>query len=150
VNATAVHCEHTLVQANMPEELTTEARAAPSAPVCVYFDGSCPICTAEIGVYRKAAEPTAVQFIDITQPNVALPAGATRDALLARFHVRDAQGQLISGARGFVALWLAIPRFRRLGRLAAWRPVTALLELGYRAFLRMRPLWRPRSGASSP
>ncbi len=134
----------------MSTKLTTQTPEAPTTPICVYFDGSCPVCTAEIGIYRKAAEPESVQFIDITRADAPVPPGTTREALLARFHVRDSRGELVSGARGFATLWQAIPRFRLLGRIAAWRPITALLEVGYRVFLRIRPWWRPQSGASSP
>jgi predicted DCC family thiol-disulfide oxidoreductase YuxK len=134
----------------MSESLTTTRSPADEAAVCVYFDGACPICTAEIAVYRRSAPEAAVRFLDIANPEVALPPDISRAALLARFHVRDSRGRLHSGARGFAALWSAIPRFRWLGRIASVWPVTLILELGYRGFLKVRPLWRrPRAGVSS-
>jgi predicted DCC family thiol-disulfide oxidoreductase YuxK len=134
----------------MSDPLTTLNSVTQQAPLCVYFDGSCPVCTAEIGIYRRAAAPEAVQFVDLAQTDACLPDGATRGDLLARFHVRDTEGRLVAGAQGFVALWLAIPKFRWLGRIGSWPPVTALLEFGYRVFLRIRPLWRHSPGATSP
>jgi predicted DCC family thiol-disulfide oxidoreductase YuxK len=102
----------------------------------VLYDGACPLCRREIG---DAALP--------------LPPGATREQLLARFHVRRADGELLVGAQAFLALWAVLPGWRWLawaGRLpgAAWT-----MERIYRRFLRWRPalqrwasrLDRPRS-----
>jgi hypothetical protein len=44
-----------------------------------------------------------------------------------------------SGARGFIALWLSLPGWRWLGRIASVPPMPHLLELMYRAFLPVRP-----------
>jgi predicted DCC family thiol-disulfide oxidoreductase YuxK len=68
-----------------------------------------------------------------------LPSGTTREQLLARFHVRGSDGQLLSGAQAFLALWAALPGWRWLalaGRLpgAGWA-----MERLYRVFLRWRP-----------
>ncbi len=78
-------------------------------------------------------------FADVSDASLPLPPGATREQLLARFHVRDGSGQLFSGAHAFLALWAALPGWRwlaRVGRLpgAAW-----LIERGDRLFL----CWRP-------
>lgn len=59
--------------------------------------------------------------------------------LLARFHAREAGGELLSGAAAFAAMWRAIPLLRPLGLAARWRPVAWLLEQAYRGFLRLRP-----------
>jgi predicted DCC family thiol-disulfide oxidoreductase YuxK len=66
--------------------------------------------------------------------------GTTRQQLLARFHVRAADGQLLSGAQAFLALWATLPGWRWLalaGRLpgAAWT-----MERVYRLFLRCPPV----------
>ena len=87
---------------------------------------------------RRLQRPAALEAA-IPLPS-ALPPGVTREQLLARFHVRGRDGELLSGARAFLALWAALPGWRWLalvGRLpgAAW-----LMERGYRLFLRLRPL----------
>lgn len=80
---------------------------------------------------------------DISRPDAALPAGAAnagdRAAYLARFHVQRADGQVLSGAEAFVALWSALPGWRWLGRVAALPGVTPVMEVLYRLFLRVRP-----------
>jgi predicted DCC family thiol-disulfide oxidoreductase YuxK len=108
----------------------------------VLYDGACPLCRREISVYRdlKSLHPdAAVCYADISDAAVPLPPGATREQLLARFHVQGQDGELLSGAQAFLALWAALPGWRWLalvGRLpgAAW-----LMERLYLLFLRWRP-----------
>jgi predicted DCC family thiol-disulfide oxidoreductase YuxK len=69
---------------------------------------------------------------------------------MSRFHVREADGSLASGAAAFVAIWRRLPAFAWLAALASFRPVLAALDAGYWLFLRVRPWWRPaRTGVSS-
>lgn len=105
----------------------------------VLYDGACPLCRREIGIYRNLRSDTPVRFADVSDAALPLPAGSTRQQLLARFHVQRQDGELLSGAQAFLALWAALPGWRWLawaGRLpgAAW-----LMERAYRLFLRARP-----------
>ena len=109
-------------------------------PLTVLYDAACPLCRREIAVYRGLRSDTPLCFADVSADDTALPPGTTRAQLLARFHVRRADGQLLSGAAAFLALWSELPGWRwlaRVGRLpgAAW-----VMERVYRLFLRMRPL----------
>jgi predicted DCC family thiol-disulfide oxidoreductase YuxK len=112
-------------------------------PLTVLYDGACPLCRREIGVYRglQPLRPDApVCFADVSDAALPLPPGTTREQLLARFHVRGRDGALLSGAQAFLALWAALPGWRWLalaGRMpgAAW-----VMERGYRLFLRWRPM----------
>ena len=61
---------------------------------------------------------------------------------MARMHVRTADGTLVHGAHAFALMWQAFPKTRWLGRLAATPPALWVLEPAYRAFLKIRPLWR--------
>jgi predicted DCC family thiol-disulfide oxidoreductase YuxK len=108
----------------------------------VYYDGACPVCSREIATYRRAAGAEALCFVDVSRPDAALAPGLTREAALARMHVRRADGSMASGAAAFAALWCALPRWAWLGRVAGWPVVAPLLELGYRGFLRVRKMWR--------
>jgi predicted DCC family thiol-disulfide oxidoreductase YuxK len=114
--------------------------AAAAAPFTVLYDGACPLCRREIAIYRGLQPDTPVCFADVSDPASPLPADATREQLLARFHVRASDGRLLSGAQAFLALWAVMPGWRWLawaGRLpgAAW-----LMERAYRLFLRVRPM----------
>jgi predicted DCC family thiol-disulfide oxidoreductase YuxK len=112
---------------------------AEAQPLTVLYDGACPLCRREISVYRGLRSEAPVCYADVSDATVPLPPGTTRAQLLARFHVRDRDGALLSGASAFLALWAALPGWRwlaLLGRLpgAAW-----LMERLYRLFLRVRP-----------
>lgn len=109
----------------------------------LYYDGACPICSREVAQYRRALGAERLAFVDVTrcEPE-ALGPDLTRAAALARMHVRLPDGRMVSGAAAFAAIWSRLPRWAWLGRLAGWPPVLALLELAYRGFLRLRPLWR--------
>jgi predicted DCC family thiol-disulfide oxidoreductase YuxK len=108
-------------------------------PVTVYYDGSCPLCRREIAVYQRAEGGDSVNWCDVSQADAPL-GGISTEQAMARFHVRGSDGMLQDGARAFIALWLSLPRWRWLGRVASIPPVPVLLEGLYRAFLPMRPL----------
>ncbi|MBP6096994.1 MAG: demethoxyubiquinone hydroxylase family protein [Methyloversatilis sp.] len=116
---------------------------APGADDCnaltVMYDGACPLCRREVGVYRALDPLRPVRWLDVSDPQVELPAAADRASCLARFHVRREDGEMLSGARAFVALWAALPGWRWLARAGGLPGVATLLEFAYRAFLRVRP-----------
>lgn len=108
----------------------------------VLFDGACPLCRREIGVYRGLCpiEPAMkLQFADVSLSQTALPLGANRTDYLKRFHVQTPNGEVLSGAKAFVALWSVLPGWRWLARVASLPGITPLLELAYRGFLTIRP-----------
>ncbi len=104
--------------------------------VTVWFDGGCPLCRREIALMRRLDRRAAIDFVDVSSGASACP--IDRDALLARFHARE-DGQMLSGAAAFAAMWRAIPLLRPLGLLARNGLVLAGLERAYRLFLRVRP-----------
>ena len=113
--------------------------AAEQPTLTVLYDGACPLCRREIGLYRGLRSRTPLCFADVNDAALTLPPGTTREQLLARFHVRGSDGRLLSGAPAFLALWAALPGWRWAawaGRLpgAVWA-----MERGYRFFLRGRP-----------
>lgn len=102
----------------------------------VYFDGGCPLCRAEISLYRN--QGAEADFIDVSTGENAPPEVGC-DAALKRFHVRRADGILLSGAAAFAELWKATPGWRLLGRIGALPPFVWIGEGLYRAFLVIRP-----------
>ena len=114
--------------------------AAPE--LTVYFDGSCPMCRAEIGVYRRLPEASQIDWVDVSagQDLGGLGwEGLSCQAAMARFHVRDSHGRLYSGAAAFSQMWRVFPGWRWLGWLSAWPPMSWLSEAFYRFFLIFRP-----------
>ena len=116
--------------------------AKPPPALTVLYDGACPLCRREISVYRdlKSLHPdAAVCYADISDAAVPLPPGTTRAQLLARFHVQRPDGQLLSGAQAFLALWTALPGWRWLARIGRVPGAVWLMERMYVFFLRWRP-----------
>jgi predicted DCC family thiol-disulfide oxidoreductase YuxK len=110
------------------------------ASLSVFYDGSCPLCAAEIGIYQDADPGDALHCIDVSSPSFVGDTHITRQDAMQRFHVRTADGRQMSGARAFVALWLALPSWRWIGRISNNAVVLFLLERFYRLFLHGRPL----------
>ena len=104
--------------------------------VTVWFDGACPLCTREIALMRRLDRAKAISFVDVTHPQSTCP--INRADMLARFHAQE-DGQLLSGAAAFAAMWRAIPVLRPLGLAARSNTVLAALEWLYIRFLRVRP-----------
>jgi predicted DCC family thiol-disulfide oxidoreductase YuxK len=117
----------------------------PAVSYCtVYFDGACPVCRREIAHYRRQRGADAIAWIDASScDETALGPGLDRTRVLSRFHVREADGTLASGAAAFVAIWRRLPAFAWLAKFAGSRPMLALLDAGYAVFLRVRRWWRP-------
>ena len=105
----------------------------------VYFDGACPLCRAEISHYQGVDRTATLCFVDVAASDAPLPAGLTQLEAMRRFHVRAANGELLSGAAAFVEIWSRLPGWRWAARAAAAPGAMSMLEAGYRLSLRVRP-----------
>lgn len=136
------------LSASPAEATLTDTRR--SDALCVYYDGGCPLCRAEIASYQRTAGGETLQWVDATACGpAALGPGLDVPTALARLHVRQPDGTLLQGAAAFVAIWSQLPRWRWLARVAQLPGVLPLLELAYTLFLKVRPLWRAPSPSSS-
>jgi predicted DCC family thiol-disulfide oxidoreductase YuxK len=120
----------------------------PNLPITVYYDGSCPLCTKEIGLYQRAAGSDAVSWCDVSQSDAQMD-GLSQSQAMARFHVKGADGVMQDGAKAFILLWLSLPRWRWLGRIASLPPFPHVLEMLYRGFLPIRPWFQKLAGKKS-
>ncbi len=114
-----------------------------SSEVCkstVYFDGSCPLCRAEIGHYGRQDIENALRFVDVSKYPETLPDFLTQQQAMKRFHVLAANGRLVSGAAAFVDVWSRLPRWRWAALVASLPVAMTILEFGYRLFLPVRPI----------
>lgn len=107
--------------------------------VTVWYDGGCPLCRREISLMERLDRRDRIRFIDVSEGSgEGAECPLDRQALLERFHARE-DGEIVSGAAAFAAMWRAIPILRPLGLLARNRFMLAVLEVGYRGFLKFRP-----------
>lgn len=115
-------------------------RPADEACLTVFFDGGCPLCRREIGFYRARRGADRIAWVDIdASDEEEVAPGLSRCDAMARFHVQDADGRFISGARAFIALWRTLPAFRPLGLILSVPPLPWISERAYRRFLWLRP-----------
>ena len=103
------------------------------------YDGSCPLCTKEIELYRNLQPLQAMTWVDVSDPQQSLPPGTTQQQLMQRFHVRTAQGELLDGAAAFVHLWAQLPGWRHLAKLSRLPGAMTVMNVAYDVFLRWRP-----------
>jgi predicted DCC family thiol-disulfide oxidoreductase YuxK len=120
----------------MIQEISVEPERSDAT---VYFDGSCPLCRAEVGYYRSKDQAGALCFVDVSEVGAVTPQGVTRQRAMERFHVCTSEGRVLSGAAAFVAVWTRLPGWRWAARAASLPGALTALELGYRIFLPVRP-----------
>lgn len=104
--------------------------------VTVWHDGDCPLCQREIALMRRLDTRGVIAFVDVAGAGTC---PLNRGEMLARFHAREANGPLLSGAAAFAAMWRAIPLLRPLGEAARHPLIRSILERLYLRFLRIRP-----------
>jgi 3-demethoxyubiquinol 3-hydroxylase len=114
-----------------------ENYSLPKPVFSVMYDGSCPLCLREISIYRSAKSFEPIQWVDVSVQNDHL--AAAQCDFMARFHVQQRDGQLLSGAAALVALWERIPGWRLLAAFVKIFHLTRALEFAYVRFLVIRP-----------
>ena len=106
----------------------------------IYYDGLCIACSAEINHYRKQPGSEVFSFVDITDSTFnAVEHGVDPYKVHKVMHVRDPRGNLHQGVDAFRAIWNELPRYQFLYRLSEKKTVRSVLELGYNAFVKVRP-----------
>ena len=118
--------------------MATDKPTASNPAATVYFDGACPVCRIEIAHYQGQPGAKALCFVDASKATADLGPDLAQERAMARFHVRIADGSLVSGAAAMVAVWSVLPNWRWAARLAALPGMMSVLETAYRLFLPVR------------
>lgn len=106
----------------------------------VFHDGSCALCRREIAIAQTMTAGCDVAFVDVSnREGEAVAPGLNADVAMRRFHVRRADGTLLSGAAAFIELWARTPRLAWLKRLSRWPFVVRTLDAVYSGILVIRP-----------
>jgi predicted DCC family thiol-disulfide oxidoreductase YuxK len=106
----------------------------------IFFDGQCPLCSREIAFYKRQKGAELLEWIDIYNSSLSdYPDGLTPAKALKRFHVLGSDGKLESGGKGFVLLWLALPKFSFFGKAFNNSYMGWILECAYKTFVYFRP-----------
>jgi len=104
----------------------------------IWYDGACPLCIREIALMKRLDSAERINFVDLTRTDA--PCQLDRMLMLSRVHATTSEGETLSGAAAFAAMWREIPILRPIGLAARNRLVLTLLEGAYLLFLRIRPL----------
>ena len=110
----------------------------------VFFDGKCPLCAREITFYQRQQGANDIDWVDAHKASASdFPEGLTRENALKRFYVIGPKGNLLSGGKGFVLLWMALPKFSFMGNMFNNKYTGWVLGCAYKIFVLNRP-WMQR------
>jgi len=114
----------------------------------MFYDGGCSLCRQEVTHYRRLDREGRIRWVDIScDPDELDALGIPLHQAMARLHVRDASGRILTGACAFAAIWDELPYYRRLSRALRALHLLAPLDLAYRRFARWRLRRRCDEGA---
>ncbi|MDH3221643.1 MAG: DUF393 domain-containing protein [Gammaproteobacteria bacterium] len=101
----------------------------------LYYDGACPICSAEIGKLAKFCDAKlVVRNIHELDADETL---SGREQLLARLHLKTADGQWLTGLSANIRAWEHTP-IGLLWRMLDWPIIRIFSNWAYEAWLRRR------------
>src|SRR5271165_3826785 len=106
-----------------------------SPALTVYFEGSCPLCRAEIAHYYRQDGANQLTFRDVSHADGSLEPDLPRDQAMVRFHVRRSDGKLVTGAAAFEDSRRLLLGRRGQARNCGKPGMIVLLEGAYRLFL---------------
>ena len=110
-----------------------------AAPITVYYDGQCPLCSREIEHYRALVRGASVLFVDLTQPGFdPVRERVDPDQADKILHVKVGE-KVRTGLDAVITLWEAIPAYGWLGRIARLPILYSFFNAGYRVFAHFRP-----------
>ena len=106
-----------------------------SASHIVFYDDTCPVCTAEINHYKKLKTYHPIEWLGISEHAYLVEEfGYTREQLLRHLHVLRADGVVVKGAAAFTTIWRSLKYYRFLGCAIYKLNLIPLLNLLYEPF----------------
>jgi predicted DCC family thiol-disulfide oxidoreductase YuxK len=119
-----------------------------TAPVTVYYDGLCPLCSREIEHYRRRSDADVISYVDIAAPEFdASDHGLDPIQIHRELHVKRGS-EILTGVAAFIAIWQVVRGFRWLGTVVRTPGIHAAARLAYAVFCRVRP-WLPRRACAT-
>lgn len=124
---------------------------ASTAPITVFFDGFCPVCSREVRLYRRLQRRGAICWRDLAaDPDVLRNEPFGLAEALTLLHVRDGDGTLQIGLDAHLSLWACLPGFSPIVFLVRrFSLIRRLLNAIYLDFTRRRPGLRRRTARAS-
>jgi len=112
----------------------------------VYYDGNCPLCTAEVcKLSRYSKGKIDLQNIHALENTFGLP---SKDVLLARLHVKTESGDWLVGIDANIRAWHHT-QFAGLWRVLGWPVMRIFSAAAYEGWLKWREYRNSRSLGSS-
>jgi predicted DCC family thiol-disulfide oxidoreductase YuxK len=127
----------------------SQPHATPHQEPTVVYDGSSPMCRSEIGFCQRQLGADGVTWVDVSaDEREAIAPGLTTTSMMARIHVIDSAGNVLSEAGAFTTLRTALPALSVAGRIANLPGIRHALEAGCRAILPVQPWLQRRAHRS--
>lgn len=95
----------------------------------VYYDGSCPMCTAFAENIEGSSKKDAFVMKDITKD--ALPEGFVRDRVEREIHVVAPDGRVRTNADAVLEILSTYPRWRFIARIGRLPVISGALRIAY-------------------
>jgi predicted DCC family thiol-disulfide oxidoreductase YuxK len=102
----------------------------------IYYDGSCPMCTAAIDTVARSSKHDEFTLHDITTE--AMPATISRAEVEKEIYVRGTDGTLHRNADAIMYILAQYPRWRWVARIGLLPGVSNVLRVGYNIIARRR------------
>lgn len=101
-------------------------------PLTIYYDASCPLCSAEMHTIKETDYSNKLILVDCSAQQFDEPPScpATKAAMMERIHAQDANGQWIKGVDVFAAAYAA-GGFAKLSKLWGSPLLRPLLSRAY-------------------
>ncbi|MFT5504302.1 MAG: putative DCC family thiol-disulfide oxidoreductase YuxK [Gammaproteobacteria bacterium] len=101
----------------------------------LYYDGACPLCSAEISKLEKFSNGR-IELKDIHQLSED-EVSHDKALLLSRLHLKTADGEWVTGLKASIRAWQHTP-FRALWRMLDWPLINRVSHFCYEAWLKRR------------